>query len=216
MRILSALLVLACRATRTTSASAQEAGLTLQYEVVIVHLRSDEPLPVAEEDLTAEACLAGIEQWRDDGLIESLTRVRLSSVENQMAQCQIGTQQLLLVGRTFSQRGDRFSTPSYSSEETGTLLAIMGRVQDDGRIVMEAQIEQSRLVPQRAAPASDAAKGEPDLNVDRPNIDTTTTTTPLPASDSQPQIAGAVWSESSDGAAASIIILTPSVISSDE
>lgn len=129
--------------------SPQQPGRLVSVEVVIVDVTGE-----AEGEMTAER-LAELERA---GKVESLSRLRVSTLENAPSIVQFGERVSIVTGRTsFGGRGLQDMT---SQENVGTMVSLTARVDQDDSILMEFQAEQSRL-----APAAPKAEGE---NADRP------------------------------------------------
>lgn len=80
-----------------------------------------------------------------------IRNIRLSSLEGQMAQVQLGEQRPIVSGTSFNRSGERFN--SYQQQEFGTILSMTARVVED-RIVVELSYEMSRLDESIAATES--------------------------------------------------------------
>ena len=89
-----------------------------------------------------------------------LRRIQLSTLSNQIASAQMGESVNVQTGRTFSPRGE---TPTYQTNQIGTMLTCTPRVDPDGQVTMELAFEMSRLAPPApkaaAPPASTDASG---------------------------------------------------------
>ncbi len=127
----------------------QRAGRLVSVEVVIADVTGGEDRP-----LTAER-LAELEKG---GQVTSLSRLRLSALENQPAVVQFGERVSLVTGRT--SLGGRGAQDMMAQENLGTMVSVTARVEDDQSIVMEFQAEQTRF-----APAAARAEGD---NIERP------------------------------------------------
>jgi len=83
-----------------------------------------------------------------------LRRIRLSTLNNQIASVQMGETVNILTGKTISPRGE---IPSYQATQVGTMLTCTPRTDPDGQVTMELAFEMSRLAP--AAPKGAAGPG---------------------------------------------------------
>jgi type II secretory pathway component GspD/PulD (secretin) len=102
---------------------------------------------------------AALERLQADGAATVVSRVRLSTLENNMAQVQIGASKPIVTGRVFD-RGGRGSN-SYSMNEEGTLVAVTPRATGDGTIVMELSVEQTRIEDAEQPSAEDVEEVVP-------------------------------------------------------
>jgi type II secretory pathway component GspD/PulD (secretin) len=78
-----------------------------------------------------------------DDSIRQVRKVRLSSLENNLAQVQLGEQRPVVSGESFGRSGIR--TSMYQQEQLGTIVTMTARIDDDDRIVVELTFEMSRL-----------------------------------------------------------------------
>ncbi|HUE72747.1 MAG TPA: secretin N-terminal domain-containing protein, partial [Pirellulaceae bacterium] len=92
------------------------------------------------------------------GKVASLSRLRVSTLENAPSIVQFGERVSIVTGRTSF--GGRGSQDMLSQENVGTMVSLTARVDHDDSILIEFQAEQSRL-----APAATKADGE---NAERP------------------------------------------------
>lgn len=123
------------------------AGRLVTIEAVIADLTAG----AAAEGITPDA-LAALEKT---GKLQSLTRIRLATIENQRALFQSGERVPVVTGQTrFGGRGE--STASISMENAGTILEVIPSVEADGSILVQLTLEKSRLL----APPPVEAQGE--------------------------------------------------------
>jgi type II secretory pathway component GspD/PulD (secretin) len=132
----------------------------VSLEVTILELSGD--VKVADvENLDMEKLLQAV---RSTGVFQHLTRVKLSTLELQKAIVQFGETQMVTSGRAQmfgrSSAGPRVAT-SYRAEETGTLVSATPRITENGDILIELQIEKSRLKPAPAAESDDETPTPP-------------------------------------------------------
>jgi type II secretory pathway component GspD/PulD (secretin) len=122
-------------------------------------LRAEEP-PAAGKLVTIEAVIADLADGAADeaitpdslmalekaGKVQSLSRIRLATIENQRAQFQFGERVPVVTGQTrFGGRGD--PAASIAMENVGTVLEVIPSVEADGSILMQLTLEISRLLP---------------------------------------------------------------------
>lgn len=91
-----------------------------------------------------------------DDSIRQVRKVRLTSLENNLAQVQLGEQRPVVSGQSFGRSGIR--TNMYQQEQFGTIVTMTARIGDDDRIVAELTFEMSRLeVSMETTESADAA-----------------------------------------------------------
>ncbi|QDU41212.1 Bacterial type II and III secretion system protein [Maioricimonas rarisocia] len=150
------------------------------------HLQVDDP-----GNIDVEKLQQAFRDSQEQGSFRHLTRVKLSTLEENEAIFQMGANEAVPQGTTrgFSRGGDGRPTmaTSYRFEQTGTIVSTVPRVNDDGTIVVKLQFEQSRLRP--TPPAS----GE-DATTTLPATDRTTVNTTLTIPNGQTVLAGAFQS----------------------
>jgi len=133
------LLSIAMLASSTRAEEPPAAGKLVTIEAVIADLAAGS----TPEEITPDA-LAALEKA---GKVQSLTRIRLPTIENQQAQFQFGERVPVVTGQTrFGGRGE--ATASISMEKVGTILEVIPSVEADGSILVQLTLEKSRLVPQ--------------------------------------------------------------------
>jgi type II secretory pathway component GspD/PulD (secretin) len=100
-----------------------------------------------------------LEQLQANGAATVVSRVRLSTLENNVAQVQVGATKPAISGRTFD-RGGRGGN-SYVMNTEGTLVAVTPRTSSDGTIVMELNVEQTRIEDAEQPSAEDSEEVVP-------------------------------------------------------
>jgi type II secretory pathway component GspD/PulD (secretin) len=129
-------------------------------------------------------------QLEQQGKLDSLARVRLTSLENSTATIQVGQTTAFVVGLS---RMPNSTTASVSERQTGLLVGITACCRDDQQIAAELNFEHSRLVPKQAV-AADAK----DANVVLPpEIATSTVKTTVLIPDGQTVLVGGTGAETS-------------------
>jgi type II secretory pathway component GspD/PulD (secretin) len=136
------------RGPRAAAPQPPQPGRLISVEVVIADVTGE------AGEMTAER-LAELEKA---GQVKSLSRLRVSTLENAPSMVQFGERVSVVTGHTsFGGRGSQNVT---AQENLGTMVSVTARVDQDDSILMEFQAEQTRLAPTAAR-----AEGE---NADRP------------------------------------------------
>lgn len=121
-------------------------------------------------------------QLEKQGKLAALTRVRLTTLENVSGMVQFGERVGVATGRTFTAgprggggadgpggpggaRAEPFGATSYTYQNMGTLVTATPRVEDDGSIVLELMVEQSRLADQPPMPEGERPSFSPGRTV---------------------------------------------------
>jgi type II secretory pathway component GspD/PulD (secretin) len=125
------------------------AGQVVQLELLI----ADTTGPIAG-DVTAAAIL----EMETKGQLASGARIRLTTLEQQEAQVHFGERVPVPIGRVF-RGGDRAAETTYNTENTGTLLQATTRVEQDGSIIAQVTVDQTRLAPSKPTPRDEPAPG---------------------------------------------------------
>jgi type II secretory pathway component GspD/PulD (secretin) len=130
-------------------------GRMVSLEVVIAH-RGEGGGDQAAIDVTdGEKALASIAELEAAGELAAVFRVRLATVDLQPAMIQVGERRPVATGQMvpFGGRrgGEGGAAPalmrSYSTEQVGTLISGTPLVQPDGAVLVELNVEQTRLLP---------------------------------------------------------------------
>jgi hypothetical protein len=125
--------------------AAPAAGKTLTFDLVIADLakagRAKSAIDMAAEDKVA----ARIDELEAKGECESVSRIRLSTIDRLVTTARIGESRPVAVGRT-SFPGGRDGR-SFQMHETGTTVSLTPRIEDDGGVLVEITLETSRLAP---------------------------------------------------------------------
>ena len=126
----------------------QRAGRLVSVEVVIADVLGDDAA-----EMTAER-LAELEKA---GQVASLSRLRLSALENVPSVVQFGERVAVVTGRS-NFGGGRGSQEMVSQENLGTVVSVTARVEPDQSVVMELSAEVTRLAPTPARAEGDNAE----------------------------------------------------------
>jgi Flp pilus assembly secretin CpaC len=207
----------ACGTAAWAAEPGQQVGKQVEIEVVIADLAGKDKAgePFAAEP--AEKVLAMVRKLEEQGKLESCTRVRLTTLEGQIAMAQFGERRGVVSGRSRAagRAGDFGGVPqqtSYSFENLGTLVSATARVADEGPILIELQIERSRLSAD--APANEAAR--PDGDTPPPRTLTATTKSTVRIADGQAVILGGlVQSSPAKDSSTTLIVVTARVLPPD-
>ncbi|MFG0334319.1 MAG: hypothetical protein ACF8TS_13220 [Maioricimonas sp. JB049] len=150
------------------------------------HIQIDDPGNIEMEKLQQ-----AFRDAQEQGSFRHLTRVKLSTLEDNEATFQMGATEAVPQGTTRAFSRGTSSRPtvatSYRNEQSGTIVSAVPRVKEDGAVLLELQFEQTRLRPASPTSGEDA---EPSL----PAKDSTTVTTTLTIPNGQSVLAGAFQS----------------------
>lgn len=106
--------------------------------------------------LPAEKLRASLLEWEQQGQLDAVARVRLTTIENSSASVAIGQMTAVVAGRATG-RGGGVSMTTMSDRNTGMMVGVAARALSDRRILAELDVAQSRLVPR---PAAEGKEGE--------------------------------------------------------
>ncbi len=158
---------------------AQEAAPNPQrqvsVEVAIVEL-SGHGERVGNSDADADKIALRIKELQTQGKVAGYSKVRLSSVEGHPASAQFGERSSVMTGRMARGGGAPGGGPgggafaaSYSQVDMGTLVQVVSKIDENGDILLELQVEKSGLAraPQAEGdpPADGAAAATPPKTV---------------------------------------------------
>ena len=218
MRILSACLV-AVWGMGLASAAAQEKppepGRMVTVEVAIVEFSGEDAAEPRERD-SAEALIGRIRELEKAGKLDSLTRVRLTSLEEQTARVQTGEQVAVPSGRNFFGGREGFSGRDaqtvFSRQDVGLMVSTTTRVADDGRIIIELSVQRSRLRPVRDGEPSDESDSR-----DRPprSTETLTVQSTLRVPDGKTVVAQSTEARAGNARTRQVILVTAQVDDGD-
>lgn len=196
-----------------------EAGFSkaLEFETTIIHLASSEPFSEEERGVTADSVDALLENWKATGKVDRISSVRLTSVDNQEAFVTIGEQVPMTTSRA-SLGGGR-GGPMQSSvtyQDVGTVFGVRGQVDGD-RIVIECNVEESRLEPaspaSAPAPSVDAVEGSspPQKDPDLHSLQTVNCETVLSVVDGEKVVVSGAFQQTPKGSKATIVTLKATI-----
>jgi hypothetical protein len=119
-------------------------------EVLIADLVvADEP----EQDEAVDAAVARVRDAEKQGKLSRVTRLRLTTLSDQQAMAQFGERAAVSTGRASFPGGRGGSgniTESFAYQNVGTLAQVTPRVEGN-KVIMDCNVEQSRLVPKGGA-----------------------------------------------------------------
>lgn len=127
----------------------------IALDVVIVELSGKvQAGKLQQGDATGDEISKRIAELEKQGKLTSISRFHLSTLENQKALIQIGERVPVTTGvQRFSSRASGGNTGrSVSYQDTGSIVSATARIESDDRIVVELNIEQSRLKKSDLAP----------------------------------------------------------------
>jgi len=187
-------------------------GRVVSIEVTIAELG---PPPAGEQiDLaTGDAALVRIGEWEAKGVLAALTRIRLTTLDQQVAMVHFGERVPRVTSRTRTgaragrEDGPGFPAGAFSSaftlENVGALVNAVPRVDVDGAVLVELQIEKSRVAAAAAAPSDSGPTGD----FVPPRVVTISTNSTVRIPPGQATIVGGAQSAGADGASRVIIVV---------
>lgn len=190
-------------------------GRQVEIQVVIADLAAkDRTEALAAEP--AEKLLALLRQLEEQGKLEACSRVRLTTLEFQTATAQFGERRAVASGRRSAPAGGfgggQQSFASLEIVNFGTLVTATPQVAGDGSILVELQIEKSRLAD---APANEAARPEGDAAAPARTLTSTTRNTVRIGDGQSVVLGGLVQSSPAKDQVATLIVVTARTIGPD-
>lgn len=168
----------------------------------------------------ADKVLALVRQLEEQGKLEACSRVRLTTLEGQSATAQFGERKALVTGRSrTSAARDQFGggfpqQTSYTMENLGTLISATASVLDDGDILVQLQIERSRLAADAPVIAAANEPARPESDLPPPRTLTTSTRSTVRIADGQAVVlSGLVQGTPAKDVLATLIVVTAKVVS---
>lgn len=149
-------------ALMASSLSAQEndkpsVPRTVKLEAVIAEFTAAEGARVPADDKEIIAHVRDLEQ---KGKLDSLTRMKMTTVDGQPGMVQFGERVPMVTGRAGGRGFPGGNAVSYTMENVGTMIQITPAIRG-GEIVLECMVEQSKQAPHRQQDGEDAAAGIP-------------------------------------------------------
>jgi hypothetical protein len=132
-------------------AQAGSGGRLIAIEVLIADLVvGDQPA----QDEAVDAAVARVRDAEKQGKLSRVTRLRLTTLSEQQAMAQFGERVAVSTGRASFAGGGRGGSgnmaESFTYHNAGTIAQITPRVEGN-KVIMECNVEQSRLVPKAGA-----------------------------------------------------------------
>jgi hypothetical protein len=191
----------------------------IQFEAAIIHLASSEDFSEEELAVTGESVDELLQNWKTNGKVARMSVLRLTSVDNQEGFVTIGEQVPVTTARTAfgGGRGGPFQS-SASYQDVGTRFGVRGRI-DEGRIVIECNVEESRLetaerLPLRTVPtlggADTAVVQGDELNL--PSLQKVNSETVVSVADGGKVVLSSSFQKTAEGSKATIITLKASIL----
>jgi type II secretory pathway component GspD/PulD (secretin) len=191
-------------ATNRAAAGSEEkqVGRLIAVEVTIADVAGDSPAEMTADKL-AELDKAGH--------VKSLSRFRISALENNPSMVQFGERVSVVTGRVaFPGRGEGargFAQESVAQEQIGTMINLTARVDEDESILVELKAEQSRLTPSPAKPAGEDAAA---ASVPRQGTETITSHTTVRVPPGKTVVAGSKTTKTEQGTVQTWILVSAS------
>jgi hypothetical protein len=150
-----------------TTAWAQDqrpvAGRLVSIEVAILELAGAGEKLVDSPDGNADQVIAKLRELEGQGKLAAVTRVRFATVEEQSASAQFGETASIISGRSVvpsrTREGGFGSAGMFTQRQFGTLVSATPRVETDGAILLELQVEKTGL-GRDARPVGEPANDE--------------------------------------------------------
>lgn len=150
--------------TTATCADEKEiaAGKLVSIDVAIMELAAPGERVGGLEGEAADKFVARLLELETQGKLAALTRVRLSTLEEQAASAQFGENAAVVSGRTSMPSRTREGAPSFTNtplftrQQFGTVISATPRVEEDGAILIELQVEKSGLARDARVPGNAA------------------------------------------------------------
>ncbi len=124
----------------------------IEIQALLVELR-DLEVEVADGEFEDHA--RSLRDLAANGGATILTRVRMTTLDNQLAQVQVGGQKAVLTGGVFSPRDGRRSN-TYQVDEEGLIVAVTPRATDES-IMLNISVEETRI-EDSPAPSADSVE----------------------------------------------------------
>ena len=176
-------------------------GRAVTVEVVILEFSGVES-PAEPE--SPEQTTQRLRRLETEGKAGIVTRMRLSTLENLPANIQFGENIAVPTGRMFSSPRMTAQT-TYSREDTGTVVNVIPRIEQDGQILLELNVERSQFRP-RPTPSQQGEESTADDPPPTKEILSAKTTLRVP--DGETVIAHLMEGSSRDGSVLRAVLVT--------
>lgn len=174
--------------------------------IVEVKLTSDKDAGASATAIGKDGIDAQIQSLKKSGELQVLCRPSIMTLENQPAYLQVGSREPVVTGTAMSSRG---AVHSVTKENVGTILGVTPRRADDGRVVLQIDVESSQLGPaEEGVVISAPAQGPP---IRAPRVSTMTVQSTLSVPDGQTARLGGLLAESKDRRTQIVLLVTPQV-----
>jgi len=185
------------------------AARMVMIEVLIADLRHGEAAKGDVGDLPSDP-KARIQQLDKAGKLDSLTRVKLTTIDGQKASLHVGQRVARITGSTRTPGGQ---LNSITMENVGLMLGVTPQIRRDGLVVMSIDIERSQPGPAEAGPViSKPADGEA---IHAVPMETLTTETTISAHSGQGVVVGMQETKRQTRQSELLIIVTPDLLGNE-
>jgi type II secretory pathway component GspD/PulD (secretin) len=198
----------------TTATCADEkdivAGKLVSIDVAIIELAAPAERVGGLEGEAADKFVARLLELEVQGKLAALTRVRLSTIEEQTASVQFGENAAVVSGRNTMPARTRegapgiANTPVFTRQQFGTVVSATPRVEEDGAILIELQVEKSGLAKDARVPGNAATEE----NAPLPRSVMINTRTTFRVQNGQTVIAAAMHAASDKDTTQTVILVT--------
>lgn len=155
--------------------------------VRIAILESNGDLQLREgENLSAAGLNDLIARLRKQETLERYQFFNFAAIENRPSIIHIGREEAVVSGRTFTptRGGDNRGfaarvSNTYQMRQTGSEIQVVSKVRDDGKIVMELEVECSRLKAARTPDSEASDESRPSTDITPPAVELIRTNTAL-------------------------------------
>jgi len=190
------------------------ASKMVEIEVLIVGTKSPDghrddriDFDIATE---REKTVARVLELEKQGKLDVVTRIRLTTLDEQAAFIRVGERRPVVTARNYSGRAGgatRAAGSSYTYENVGTILGMTPRVVDDD-VALELDIEKSRL-----AESQTAAGGQKDDDaVLPPRVDTSSCQATIRVASGETVLVGGLQSQSNQGDSMFLVLATARIV----
>ncbi|MCY2966207.1 MAG: hypothetical protein NT069_21680 [Planctomycetota bacterium] len=185
-------------------------GHAVSVEVLLIESPPGGERVEIEESMDPAAILARARELQKQRKPVTITRVRLSTLENIAATVQTGETAAVETGRQFrgGPRGDTQGfpvVPVFSHQQFGTVVSATPRIEEEGTILLELSLERSALA--RAPTSDDRAKNPTDTPA-IPRTVTLKTQATLRLNEGETQLVQGIDFSSEDNATETVVLVT--------
>lgn len=187
----------------------QPAMVSIEALVAEVSLEEgdDEAAAALLKKATEEGIDAALAELKSHGQIRVLARPLVTALENQPARINIAQRKPRITGTNVGREG---MTNTVTMENVGLTVGVTSRINVDGLVTMEIDVEQSNLGPtEEGAPVATSGDGE---IIRSPEVGTTMLQTTVSAKSGQAVVLGGLIREHQTERRGVLILLTPHVV----